>query len=87
LRNGLDLLGERDAEPKAMVVCYDLFKLTKFANIIAELAVAFFDLTTLFLLTQTKAQNIPLYFLFRFQYFFLSKLLPLHLPLRSNHVF
>jgi ethanolaminephosphotransferase len=41
---------------------------------IAELAVAFFDLTTLFLLTQTKAQNIPLYLLFRLQYFFLSKL-------------
>jgi hypothetical protein len=40
----------------------------------AELAVAFFDLTTLFLLTQTKAQNIPLYLLFRLQYFFLSKL-------------
>jgi hypothetical protein len=40
----------------------------------AELAIAFFDLTTLFLLTQTKAQNIPLYFLFRLQYFFLSKL-------------
>ncbi|KAI4654640.1 uncharacterized protein J4E79_008514 [Alternaria viburni] len=39
-----------------------------------ELAVAFFDLTTLFLLTQTKAQNIPLYFLFRLQYFFLTLL-------------
>ncbi|USP75789.1 GPI ethanolamine phosphate transferase 2 [Curvularia clavata] len=37
-----------------------------------DLAVAFFDLTTLFLLTQTKAQNIPLYFLFRLQYMFLS---------------
>jgi ethanolaminephosphotransferase len=42
-------------------------------NSIAELAVAFFDLMTLFLLTQTKAQNIPLYFLFRLQYFFLSR--------------
>ncbi|KAF1839033.1 GPI ethanolamine phosphate transferase 2 [Decorospora gaudefroyi] len=39
-----------------------------------ELAVAFFDLTTLFLLTQTKAQNIPLYFLFRLQYFLLTLL-------------
>ncbi|KAI1520980.1 GPI ethanolamine phosphate transferase 2 [Pyrenophora tritici-repentis] len=39
-----------------------------------ELAVAFFDLTTLFILTQTKAQNIPLYFLFRLQYFFLTLL-------------
>ncbi|KAJ4311565.1 major facilitator super transporter protein, partial [Neodidymelliopsis sp. IMI 364377] len=32
-----------------------------------DLAIAFFDLTTLFLLTQTKAQNIPLYLLFRLQ--------------------
>ncbi|KAG9196210.1 ethanolaminephosphotransferase [Alternaria panax] len=39
-----------------------------------ELAVAFFDLTTLFLLTQTKAQNIPLYLLFRLQHFFLTLL-------------
>ncbi|CAN9381830.1 unnamed protein product [Alternaria alternata] len=39
-----------------------------------QLAVAFFDLMTLFLLTQTKAQNIPLYFLFRLQYFFLTLL-------------
>lgn len=38
-----------------------------------DLAVAFFDLTTLFLLTQTKAQNIPVYLLFRFQFFFLGK--------------
>lgn len=37
------------------------------------MAVAFFDLTILFLITQTKAQNIPLYLLFRFQYLFLSK--------------
>ena len=28
---------------------------------------------TLFLITQTKAQNIPLYLLFRMQTFFLSK--------------
>jgi ethanolaminephosphotransferase len=28
---------------------------------------------TLFLLTQTKAQNIPLYLLFRIQYFLLCK--------------
>ncbi|KAH6622408.1 GPI ethanolamine phosphate transferas-like protein 2 [Boeremia exigua] len=39
-----------------------------------DLATAFFDLFTLFLLTQTKAQNIPLYLLFRFQIFFLSRL-------------
>ncbi|EMD67743.1 hypothetical protein COCSADRAFT_111827 [Bipolaris sorokiniana ND90Pr] len=39
-----------------------------------DLAVAFFDLTTLFLLTQTKAENIPLYFLFRLQNLFLSLL-------------
>ncbi|UPX12553.1 major facilitator super transporter protein [Ascochyta rabiei] len=39
-----------------------------------DLAVAFFDLGTLFLLTQTKAQNIPLYLLFRLQFFFLSLL-------------
>ena len=38
-----------------------------------DLAVALFDLITVFLFTQTKAQNIPLYFLFRLQYFFLSK--------------
>jgi ethanolaminephosphotransferase len=36
------------------------------------LAVALFDLLTLFLITQTKAQNIPLYLLFRLQIFFLS---------------
>jgi hypothetical protein len=38
-----------------------------------DLATSFFDLFTLFLLTQTKAQNIPLYLLFRFQMTFLSK--------------
>ncbi|EOA89393.1 uncharacterized protein SETTUDRAFT_176074 [Exserohilum turcica Et28A] len=37
-----------------------------------DLAVALFDLITVFLFTQTKAQNIPLYFLFRLQYFFLT---------------
>jgi ethanolaminephosphotransferase len=37
------------------------------------MAVALFDLVTVFLLTQTKAHNIPLYLLFRFQLFFLSK--------------
>ncbi|KAJ4379144.1 major facilitator super transporter protein [Didymella sp. IMI 355093] len=41
-----------------------------------DLATAFFDMLTLFLLTQTKAQNIPLYLLFRIQFFLLS-LLPL----------
>ncbi|KAF2272319.1 alkaline phosphatase-like protein [Westerdykella ornata] len=39
-----------------------------------HLAVALFDLTTLFLITQTKAQNIPLYLLFRLQTVFLSHL-------------
>ncbi|PVI02738.1 alkaline phosphatase-like protein [Periconia macrospinosa] len=39
-----------------------------------DLAVALFDLLTLILLTQTKAQNIPLYLLFRLQFFFLSML-------------
>ncbi|KAJ4337630.1 major facilitator super transporter protein [Didymella glomerata] len=39
-----------------------------------DLATAFFDMLTLFLLTQTKAQNIPLYLLFRIQYFLLSLL-------------
>ena len=53
----------------------------RLTNSTPELAVAFFDLTTLFLLTQTKAQNIPLYFLFRLQYFFLSK--PLHIASTS----
>ncbi|KAJ4367042.1 major facilitator super transporter protein [Neocucurbitaria cava] len=38
------------------------------------LAVAAFDMLTLFLVTQTKAQNIPLYLLFRLQFFFLSLL-------------
>ncbi|KAH8733139.1 alkaline-phosphatase-like protein, partial [Phaeosphaeriaceae sp. PMI808] len=37
-----------------------------------DLAVAFFDLTALFLLTQTKAHNIPLYLLFRIQFFLLT---------------
>ncbi|KAF2630219.1 alkaline phosphatase-like protein [Macroventuria anomochaeta] len=39
-----------------------------------DLAITFFDLLTLFLLTQTKAQNIPLYLLFRIQVFSLSHL-------------
>ncbi|KAF1362208.1 GPI ethanolamine phosphate transferas-like protein 2 [Lizonia empirigonia] len=39
-----------------------------------DLAASFFDLLTLFLLTQTKAQNIPLYLLFRIQFFLLSHL-------------
>lgn len=38
-----------------------------------DLARSFFDLFTLFLLTQTKAQNIPLYLLFRFQLSLLCK--------------
>ncbi|KAL5121785.1 major facilitator superfamily transporter protein, partial [Pleosporales sp. CAS-2024a] len=37
-----------------------------------DLAVALFDLVTLFLLTQTKAHNIPIYLFFRAQFFFLS---------------
>lgn len=41
------------------------------------MAVALFDLFTLFLLTQTKAHNIPLYLLFRLQFFFLSKFPPI----------
>jgi ethanolaminephosphotransferase len=41
---------------------------------VIDLAVALFDLATLFLLTQTKAPNIPLYILFRSQFFFLCKL-------------
>jgi ethanolaminephosphotransferase len=44
------------------------------ANAATDLANAFFDLLTLFLLTQTKSQNVPLYLLFRFQVFFLCKL-------------
>jgi hypothetical protein len=44
---------------------------------VADLAPALFDLITLFLITQTRAQNIPLYLLFKIQFFFLSKLLPL----------
>ncbi|KAF2652128.1 alkaline phosphatase-like protein [Lophiostoma macrostomum CBS 122681] len=39
-----------------------------------DLALTTFDLLTLLLLTQTKAQNIPLYLLFRLQTFFLSLL-------------
>ncbi|KAK7190124.1 gpi ethanolamine phosphate transferase 2 [Paraphaeosphaeria sporulosa] len=39
-----------------------------------DLAIALFDLLSLFIITQTKAQNIPLYLLFRFQFFFLSLL-------------
>ncbi|KAF2263833.1 GPI ethanolamine phosphate transferas-like protein 2 [Lojkania enalia] len=38
-----------------------------------DFAIALFDLAILFLMTQTKAQNIPLYLLFRVQLFFLSK--------------
>ncbi|KAF1957269.1 GPI ethanolamine phosphate transferas-like protein 2, partial [Byssothecium circinans] len=36
-----------------------------------DMAVALFDLLTLFLITQTKAENIPLFLLFRIQFFFL----------------
>lgn len=39
----------------------------------ADLAMALFDLLSLFLVTQTKAQNIPLYLLFRLQFFFLCE--------------
>ncbi|PSN71579.1 alkaline phosphatase-like protein [Corynespora cassiicola Philippines] len=39
-----------------------------------DLALALFDLLSLLLLTQTKAENIPLFLLFRLQYFFLSLL-------------
>ncbi|KAI8940891.1 hypothetical protein NX059_002151 [Plenodomus lindquistii] len=39
-----------------------------------DFAMTLFDLTTLFLLTQTKAHNIPLFLLFRCQFFFLSTL-------------
>lgn len=46
---------------------------SKQANKPPDLAVSFFDLLTLFLITQTKAQNIPLYLLFRIQFFFLCK--------------
>ncbi|KAF2678961.1 alkaline phosphatase-like protein [Lentithecium fluviatile CBS 122367] len=42
-----------------------------------DFAVTLFDLTSLFLITQTRAQNIPLFLLFRLQFFFLSLL---HLP-------
>lgn len=41
-------------------------------NLLLDLAVSLFDLTSLFLITQTKAQNIPLYLLFRLQTVFLS---------------
>ncbi|KAH7087763.1 alkaline-phosphatase-like protein [Paraphoma chrysanthemicola] len=37
-----------------------------------ELAVALLDITALLILTQTKAHNIPLYLLFRIQFFFLT---------------
>ncbi|KAF2008846.1 GPI ethanolamine phosphate transferase 2 [Aaosphaeria arxii CBS 175.79] len=37
-----------------------------------NLAVSLFDLFTLFLITQTKAENIPLYLIFRMQTFLLS---------------
>jgi hypothetical protein len=64
-----------------MVVSINAYICTKLVtDNIAELAVAFFDLTTLFLLTQTKAQNIPLYLLFRLQYFLLSKTPPNTFP-------
>ncbi|KAF2750244.1 alkaline phosphatase-like protein [Sporormia fimetaria CBS 119925] len=39
-----------------------------------HLAVALFDLSTLFLMTQTKAENIPLFLLFRLQTVFLTHL-------------
>ncbi|KAF2184722.1 GPI ethanolamine phosphate transferas-like protein 2 [Zopfia rhizophila CBS 207.26] len=39
-----------------------------------DLAVALFDLLSLFLITQTRAQNIPVYLLFRMQIFFLTLL-------------
>jgi len=39
----------------------------------ADYAVALFDLISLFLITQTRAQNIPLFLLFRLQFFFLCK--------------
>lgn len=45
----------------------------KQANSTTDLAASFFDLLTLFLLTQTKAQNLPLYLLFRMQFFLLCK--------------
>ena len=41
---------------------------------IADLAIGLFDLLSLFLVTQTRAQNIPLYLIFRAQLFFLSKI-------------
>lgn len=50
-----------------------------------DLATSFFDLFTLFLLTQTKAQNIPLYLLFRLQLALLCKtpISPTQTPLRT----
>jgi ethanolamine phosphate transferase 2 subunit G len=50
-----------------------------------DLAVSLSDLAILFLLTQTKAQNIPLYILFRLQTFFLTllNLSPLAISLTS----
>ena len=41
-------------------------------ELVADLAVALFDILTMLLLTQTKAQNIPLYLIFRIQFFMLS---------------
>ena len=41
---------------------------------IADLAVGLFDLLSLFLVTQTRPQNTPLYLIFRMQLFFLSKI-------------
>lgn len=41
---------------------------------ISALAVALFDALTILLITQTKAQNIPLYLIFRLQMFFLCML-------------
>jgi hypothetical protein len=51
-----------------------------------DLATSFFDLFTLFLLTQTKAQNIPLYLLFRLQLTFLCKtpVFPIRPPLNTD---
>ncbi|KAH7122808.1 GPI ethanolamine phosphate transferase-like protein 2 [Dendryphion nanum] len=50
-----------------------------------ETAVALVDLLTLFLMTQTKAENIPLFLLFRMQSFFLSFILP-SLPLPTTPI-
>lgn len=48
--------------------------LTTTSNSLADFATALFDLLSLFLLTQTRAPNIPLFLLFRLQLFFLSLL-------------